>query len=118
MIPMGDDFGYFKANETFDFVEKFKEVFEKYTDKFEFKYSTPSLYMEALRKEAEERELEFPVYNDDFFPLLMQYPSHYWSGYFTSRPNFKKLIRDLTYQSFMSLFQYSSQLISNEDFKA
>lgn len=25
LIPMGDDFAYFKANETFEFVEKFKQ---------------------------------------------------------------------------------------------
>ena len=39
---------------------------------------------------------EWPTYSGDFFPLNGYYPAHYWSGYYSSRPNFKKLIRDFT----------------------
>ena len=47
---MGDDFAYKKANETFEFAESIAKSLK--SDKFEFIYSTPSIYMEAIRKEA------------------------------------------------------------------
>jgi hypothetical protein len=96
LVTMGDDFAYYKANETFLFVEAFKDALG---DEFDFIYSTPSKYMAAIRAEG----LEFPVYRGDFLPLMMQHPSHYWSGFFTSRPGFKKALRDASYSSFVSL---------------
>ena len=43
---MGDDFAYYKANDTFAFVEAFKDILEEYTEgEMEFIYSTPSTYM-------------------------------------------------------------------------
>jgi len=107
---MGDDFAYKAANETFKFVEDFKAALE---GEIEIVYSTPSRYMAAVRAER----LELPVYRGDFLPLLMQYPHHYWSGYYTSRPAFKKLLRDSTYLSFLSLTQYSLRMIEKEDFR-
>ena len=58
--------------------------------------------MEALKKEATEREIKFPVYTGDFLPLLHMFPGHYWSGFYTLRPNFKRIARELTYQELIS----------------
>lgn len=80
-------------------MEEFIAAINKHTDKFEFIISTPSTYLEDLKNEASQKDISFRVYNEDFFPLLMQYEEHYWSGYYTSRPNFKERIRDLTYMS-------------------
>lgn len=47
-----------------------------------------------------ELAFQWPTHKSDFFPYngmtrdISQ--GHYWTGYFTSRPNFKKLIRDYT----------------------
>ena len=50
MVTMGDDFAYVKASETFAFAESFKAILEGYAiESMEFIYSTPSMYMEALR---------------------------------------------------------------------
>ncbi len=38
----------------------------------------------------------WPEYNYDFFPYNGYHPAHFWTGYFTTRPNFKKYIRDFT----------------------
>ena len=68
---MGDDFAYFNTEETFLFIEALQKVMNAAGKPFEFIYSTPSNYMEAVKYEARIRELEFPIYSDDFFPLLM-----------------------------------------------
>lgn len=46
---------------------------------------------------------EWPVYHGDFYPLTANFPGHTWTGYFTSRPNFKHLIR-----SFTAISQFST----------
>jgi hypothetical protein len=53
---------------------------------FEFKMSTVEEYFAALR----ETETEWPTYDGDFFPYNGQYAGHYWTGYFSSRPNYKR----------------------------
>ena len=40
--------------------------------------------------------MTWSTYKGDFFPYGGQYDGHYWTGYFSSRPNFKKYIRDYT----------------------
>jgi lysosomal alpha-mannosidase len=40
--------------------------------------------------------LQWPIYRGDFFPYNGVHIGSYWSGYYTSRPNFKKFIRDYT----------------------
>lgn len=94
---MGDDFAFYKSEETFQFIDNFKNLMEHGQDYMKFIYSSPRQYMEAVQKELEEKKMKLPVYKDDFLPLLMQFRAHYWSGYYTSRPNFKKLLRELTY---------------------
>jgi hypothetical protein len=39
---MGDDFAYFYANETYDFIDEFMKVINNLESRFEFVYSTPS----------------------------------------------------------------------------
>jgi hypothetical protein len=48
-----------------------RELLHNATEEFEFRYSTPNTFLEAVKLESIERQLEFPVYRDDFFPLLM-----------------------------------------------
>jgi len=51
-------------------------------------YSTPEDYIEALYKEG----VTYPTKTDDFFPYADR-PNAYWTGYFTSRPELKLLVK-------------------------
>ena len=51
-------------------------------------YSTPSCYLYALNKVSREWKSK----SDDFFPYA-SIPFAYWTGYFTSRPAFKRYER-------------------------
>ena len=51
-------------------------------------YSTPACYTYALYKSG----IEHTVKTDDFFPYADR-PHSFWTGYFTSRPALKRLVR-------------------------
>ncbi|KAG5060965.1 hypothetical protein JHK87_001994 [Glycine soja] len=54
-------------------------------------YSTPSIYTDA--KNAANQP--WPLKTDDYFPYA-DGPNAYWTGYFTSRPAFKRYVRILS----------------------
>eukprot|EP00897_Mesotaenium_endlicherianum_P007946 jgi/Mesen1/717/ME000109S_10930 len=54
-------------------------------------YSTPSLYLDAKHAANE----TWPVKRGDFFPYA-DCPHCYWTGYFSSRPAFKRYVRHLS----------------------
>jgi hypothetical protein len=51
--------------------------------------STPSQYIEALKKE----NIVFSSYYNDMFPYSDE-KDEFWSGFYTSRPNTKKMVKD------------------------
>ena len=51
-------------------------------------YSTPSCYVKAIN----EAGLSWTTKQDDFFPYSSD-PHAYWTGYFSSRPAFKGMVR-------------------------
>jgi hypothetical protein len=79
--------------------------------KFVFKYSTVDEYFAAVFKRQREANFTWPVYTSDFFPYNGYHMAHFWTGYFTSRPHFKKMVRDFTAQTHASDTYYSLQLI-------
>lgn len=93
LLLYGDDFTFKKANNTYQNMEKVMNYLERhpeYSDKIKFVYSTPSKYFKAVM----DSKVEFPEYkNFDFFPYA-EYPFSYWTGFYTSRPFLKGLIRD------------------------
>jgi hypothetical protein len=72
------------------------EIFTRFTLKypqFTWHFSTPSRFTAALHKE----NLLMPVKYDDFMPFADNPElGLYWVGYFSSRPNLKSMIRQLT----------------------
>jgi alpha-mannosidase len=53
--------------------------------------STPSSFVTALQTE----NIEWPVRNSDFFPYISD-PGVSWTGYYSSRPSFKKNVKDVS----------------------
>lgn len=52
-------------------------------------YSSPSAYVAAKRAEV---TVAWPLKTDDFFPYA-DGPHQFWTGYFTSRPAWKRMVR-------------------------
>ena len=77
---------------------------EHHSDKYHFRYSTPSDYVDAIAK----KKVEWPTKSDDLFPYADS-PDAYWTGYFSSRANDKEYIRRAS-----SNFHASSQLFSQK----
>ncbi len=57
-----------------------------------------------------------PSYTGDFLPLEMQYMDSFWSGYYTSRPAFKKAIRDFASLAYASSTLFALDSISGTDY--
>lgn len=55
------------------------------------RYSTPSEYLDALKKDG----VIWPTKYDDGLPYSDN-PEDFWTGYFSSRPTKKKMTRDLS----------------------
>ena len=75
--------------------------------KFKFKYSTAHNYLQALKRHEQKNDVEWPVYKGDFLPLNSNHPAHFWTGYFSSRPNFKRLLREASGTAMASNTLYS-----------
>ncbi|KAE9549642.1 hypothetical protein FO519_007149 [Halicephalobus sp. NKZ332] len=90
MLLMGGDFQYSNANQVFINMDKLITVANARSNetKIVFKYSTPSCYVKSL-SDAGPRLLQR---TGDTFPHATANHS-YWTGYFTSKPVMKGLVR-------------------------
>ena len=91
IVLIGDDFTYANAYSSFHELNQIIEMINKESDKHNMTLvmSTPGSYVDALKAE----QVKWPVRYDD---LLNYFEDHwsFWSGYYTSRPSFKKMIKD------------------------
>ena len=88
MWTMGCDFNYQDAHYNFKNIDKLIELVRKdgLVDIF---YSTPFEYTQAKLSEG---NITWPVLEGDFFPYASS-PHQYWTGYYTSRPAWKRYLR-------------------------
>lgn len=88
-VVFGDDFKYINAHWMFTNLDNMiKYMNMKHGDRYHFRYSTPSDYVDALAK----KNHEWPVKTDDMFPYSAG-THDFWTGYFTSRANAKEYVR-------------------------
>jgi len=75
-----------------------------------FVMSTPGRYVDALKKENP----VWPIKYGDFLNFAEKEgdkPKEFWSGYYTSRPDFKKQIKDASAQFYSQSKLYSRMVI-------
>lgn len=99
LVPVGDDFRYNKEREVeqqytnykklIDYINKHRDIYNT-----EIGFGLPRDYFAAIT----ERYEKFPSLKGDFFvysDIFTEGRPAYWSGYFTTRPMYKILSRDL-----------------------
>ena len=101
LLMYGCDFTFYKKNSNYlnlekvmDFINNNQTInniaYGNNTKKIVLKYSTPSRYFDEIFGQVE----NWPVYkNFDFFPYA-EFTYSYWTGFYTSRPYLKGLVRE------------------------
>jgi hypothetical protein len=83
---MGCDFAYQNAKAEYEALENLIAYINEHNNaNMEFKISTPSAWVAAVKKE----DIEWPVRYSDSMPYS-DIKSDFWTGYFSSREDFKK----------------------------
>ena len=92
LFTMGSDFNYESAHSWFTPLDELIDAVNA-DGRVVVTYATMSEYVDAKRAEQQdEPTLRYPLKTDDFFPYA-DGPHQFWTGYFTSRPAFKRAVR-------------------------
>ena len=104
----GDDFSFENALYNFYILDVAIELLNKDADFIgsNFRYSTPSEYLDAVMN----ANSNWTVRTNDMFPYNDE-PKQQWTGFYTTRPNLKQIIRKLSQDYHASMQLYSKFLM-------
>ena len=91
MFTMGSDFKYENAERWFSAMDALIKL-SKIDGRLNMFYSTPEMYADSKAAEVASGNASFGLKLDDFFPYA-DGDHNYWTGFYTSRPAFKRFIR-------------------------
>ncbi|XP_037548390.1 alpha-mannosidase 2 [Nematolebias whitei] len=98
LVPLGDDFRYVESREwdaQFSNYQKLFDYFDRHPElHIKARFGTLADYFAALHRRLSSTGTSLPTLRGDFFTYADR-DDHYWSGYFTSRPFYKRLDRTL-----------------------
>jgi lysosomal alpha-mannosidase len=103
----GDDFEYKAAAWNYRNLDAMIEYMNTHHgDKYKFVYSTPTKYLNALKKQ----KVAWPTKYDDLFPYATG-DTDWWTGYFSSRANAKGYIRRASSNLHSSSIMYAQKML-------
>ncbi|CAK9298030.1 unnamed protein product [Gordionus sp. m RMFG-2023] len=127
LVPLGDDFRYKTGKEWTYQMGNYLQIMEYLNNHPQFnakiKFATLSEYFEAIKQgtttkndanSEEKSDKRFPVLRGDFFTYADK-DNDYWSGYYTSRPKYKRMERILEYKLRAAEIFYSLAIVTNQD---
>lgn len=98
LVPLGDDFRFMESSEwdaQFSNYQKLFDFFQQHPElHVKANFGTLADYFGALHRRLGAAGASLPALRGDFFTYADR-DDHYWSGFFTSRPFYKRLDRTL-----------------------